>query len=227
MYATGALIVLLALAILYYRAVASDLELQVAQANGAYAELMASWHKALNEAKDLRVNNATLTAELTDWRARPEPLPEIITDTIYKKIPADCKQCIARYRVDKEYTNPPVDDVPAKVIKVSIEDVLGVDRATWSLDGSRLCPVTTCPPSTPTPVITEPVDRLKGRFIFETGLGYGLAGTEANAGLYPLALEYRGYEVDLGGWATGTLRNDGTLDGNAVLGVKLRKLGTW
>ena len=226
-YTTGAVIVFLSLTIFYYRSVVSDLQNQVTQANAAYSELMASWRYALAEAKGLRVDNGKLTAELTDWRTRPEPLPEIITDTVYKKIPADCKKCIDRYRLDKEYTNPPVDKVPAKVIKVSIEDVLGEDRATWTLDGSKLCPVVTCPPFDSVIPPVEPVDRLEGRFIFETGLGYGLAGTEANVGLYPLALEYKGYEVDLGGWAVGTLRNDGNLDGNAVLGIKLRKLGSW
>ena len=184
-------------------------------------DLEKRWMQALAEHQALTKRNGELITELESWRTRPDSEREIIRDR-YIKIPADCRACLENYELDKRYTNPEVDRIPARTITVEVRDVLGADKATWELDVPRLCPP--CPPVSLTPPVKPGLKRL---FRFEGGLGYGLVGPQAEIGLYPLSLRGSNWDVDLGAWGSGFLNQDGDAHGNAVLGIRVSRKGSW
>ena len=183
------------------------------------------WRRVIDERNNLNTINGTLTSELNQWRTRPPETVEVVrTSTKWRTVPADCRKCIEQYELDKSYTNPPVANVPAETIRVDIKDVLGADVATWSVDVAAVCPVSVCPSTIPR---ETPPNGLQRAFLVEVGVGYGLAGPNVDAGLYPLSLRGDKYDVDLGAWATGFMNDQGAVYGNAVLGVRIGRHADW
>lgn len=189
-----------------------------------YSDLQNKNELARLEIENLGIQKGELENSISKWKVRAEKPTVIETETkiVYKnktvKVPADCLNCIAKYKLNKEYENE------NKAIKISIIDILGEDRATWLLDMPKLCPVI------PHQIDCNESFPEKGgnvRMILDSSLGYGIAGPEIAAGLYPFAIRGDRWETEFGAWGNMTLHDNGKLAGNAILGARIRRVGKW
>lgn len=204
--------------------------LYTCQVNAADAQV--AWRAAQAEAQTridaLGTQVGDLRTELDTWRSRvldADTVTREILRTVVERLPPDCRACVEAYELDRRYVNPGPEP-PTDTIVVSVRDVLGLNQASWQLDMPRLCP--TCPPlPPPCPNVVMPVDGDRLRMVAELGLGYGIAGPEIDAGLYPLVYASRKYEIRLGGRGHVTLTDQGDVFGNALLEVRLGRKGFW
>lgn len=201
-----------------------EAEARATAENVQYELLKTKWEQALIKHDALRSSNGKLITERDKWMVRAERDPDVITKHIFEKLPADCRQCVLNYKLDRSYTNPAQDQIPPQVINIAVTDVLGANQATWDVDLPKLCPVALCP----LPGRVSCPDTGVGSFLLaEAGLGYGVAGPEVGAGIYPLAIRSPKWELAVGGWGHLTLHDTGTVNGNAVIGVKAYRKAKW
>ena len=170
----------------------------------------------------------SLEATVDQWRTRAldaDTTERIVLNTVYKHIPADCQACVEAYELDRVYSNPGPEPEP-EAIQVTVKDVLGLNEASWSIDMPALCPG--CPVCQDCD--STPSDRGLSRqlgMLADIGAGYGIAGPEVDAGLYPLVYQTNKYQLLLGGRAHANLTEDGSILGNALLEVRLGRTGSW
>lgn len=208
---------------------------KTAECRVEYNTLLQQWQTEANKVSELQKEKGELIMTRDQWRMRAESTPQVIIDEtpvevvkhVVKRIPVNCQRCIENYELDRSYVNPEKETIPAETIKIDITDILGRNEAEWSIDVPRLCPIPICPPSLNPQPIPCPEDETQAIMLLETGLGYGVAGPELSAGLYPLVMQSDKWDLEFGGWGNLTLHDTGVMSGNAVLGVKARRKGGW
>jgi hypothetical protein len=172
--------------------------------------------------KALTVQIGNLEADRDIWRKRAEGTPATVT--VVKRLPADCQACAQAWELDRNYANPGPTP-PAGVIRVEVRDVLVTDAATWRIDTARLCPA--CPPITAPRGGSLPATARPWGMAAGLGVGYGMAGPEVDAGIYPAVIGNDKWEVQIGGRAHANLHPTGDIIGNALLEVRVNRRGKW
>lgn len=210
-----------------------DTESGIAKCQETYTVLFNEWNDAVEDREALGSQIGELITDRNQWKRRAEMSPAEIETVreVVVTLPPDCQQCAAEYKLDRSYYNPELktgpDVIPEKSIVIEVEDVLGINRASWSINVSNICPE--CVSELPSSILTDGSADSEGRvrIALDLGIGYGYVGPEVQVGLYPLSFASRKWNVDVGGWVHAFLPESGQFQGNAVLGVRLRRLTSW
>ena len=197
----------------------------------SYADAAVKWRAdaaaAQAEIDALGTQVGTLEADIDSWRTRAlnaDTTTREVIRTVVRRLPADCRVCVENYELNRRYTNPGPEPPPDSIV-VNVTDVLGLNQASWQLDMPNLCPA--CPPlPPPCNQLPQPASNRLGMLV-DVGAGYGIAGPEIDAGLYPLTYSTKRYTYSVGGRGHINMTDQGDVVGNALLEVRIGRRGYW